>query len=148
MKIILLQDVKGTGKKGEIVEVNDGYATNFLMPKKMAVMVSKTSLEIKKNQEAEKARQEEERRQKALELKEKLKGITLVIPVSVGKEKKLFGAISTKTIQDEYKKQHNIEIDKRKIIDTGPITTLGYTKLNIELYKGVIGTLSIEVIEK
>lgn len=148
MKVILLEDVKKVGKKGSIVEVSDGYGSNFLIPRKLAVLVTKTSLEIKKNQDNNKLKEEEEKKQKAIELKEKIKELVVEIKVSIGKEGKLFGAISSKEIVDEYKKQFNIELDKRKFIDFNPIGALGYTKIQVELYKDVIGTITVHVSEK
>lgn len=148
MKVILLEDVKKVGKKGSIVEVSDGYGNNFLIPKKLAVLVTKTSLEIKKTQDDNKAKEEELKKQKALELKEKIKDLTLELEAGVGKEGKLFGAISSKEIVDKYKKEFNIELDKRKFINFNTINTLGYYKIQIELYKNVIGTITVHIKEK
>jgi len=148
VKVILLEDVKKVGKKGSIVEVSDGYGSNFLIPRKLAVLVTKTSLEIKKNQDNNKLKEEEEKKQKAIELKEKIKELVVEIKVSIGKEGKLFGAISSKEIVDEYKKQFNIELDKRKFINFNPLTALGYVKIEIELYKNVIGVITVHISEK
>ena len=148
MKVILLEDVKKIGKKGDIVSVSDGYGSNFLIPNKKAVLATKTSLKIKGEEEEKDKRKKEEKRKQAEKLKLKLDEITLIIKVGVGKEGKLFGAVSSKMIADEYKKQHNIIIDKRKMIDTHTINSLGYCKIGIELYKGVVGTLNIQVVEK
>lgn len=148
MKVILLEDVKKVGKKGSIVEVSDGYGNNFLIPRKLAVLVTKTSLEIKKNQDDNKAKEEENKKQYALELKEKIKDLVVELKAGTGKEGKLFGAISSKEIVEEYKKQFNIELDKRKFINFNPITALGYVKIEIELYKNVIGVITVHVSEK
>ena len=148
MKVILLEDVKKVGKKGSIVDVSDGYGANFLIPKKLAVLVTKTSLEIKKTQDDNKAKEEEIKKQNAIELKEKIKDLVVEIKIGTGKEGKLFGAISSKEIVEEYKKQFNIELDKRKFLNFNPISSLGYVKIEIELYKDVIGVITVHVSEK
>lgn len=148
MKVILLQDVKKVGKKGSIVEVSDGYGANYLIPNKLAVKVTKTSLEIKKNEDDNKAKEEELKKQRALELKEKIKDLVLEIEAGVGKEGKLFGNISSKEVVEKYKKKFDIELDKRKFINFIAINALGYYKIEIELYKNVIGVVTVHVIEK
>lgn len=148
MRVILLEDVKKVGKKGSIVDVSDGYGSNFLIPKKLAVLATKTSLEIKKVQDDNKAKEDEIKKENAIALKEKIKDLVLELKAGTGKEGKLFGAISSKEIVEEYKKQFNIELDKRKFIDFNPISALGYTKIKIELYKDVVGTITVHVSEK
>jgi large subunit ribosomal protein L9 len=148
MRVILLEDVKKVGKKGAIVDVSDGYGANFLIPRKLAVLATKTSLEIKKTQDDNKAKEEEIKKQNAIALKEKIKDYVVEIKAGTGKEGKLFGAVSSKEIVEEYKKQFNVELDKRKFIDFNPIGALGYTKIQVELYKDVIGTITVHVIEK
>jgi len=148
MRVILLQDVKKVGKKGSIVDVSDGYGANFLIPKKLAVLATKTSLEIKKVQDDNKAKEDELKKENAIALKEKIKDLVVELKAGTGKEGKLFGAISSKEIVEEYKKQFNIELDKRKFIDFNPIGALGYTKIQVELYKDVIGTITVHVSEK
>ena len=148
MKVILLEDVKKVGKKGSIVDVSDGYGANFLIPRKLAVLATKTSLEIKKTQDDNKAKEEEIKKEKAIELKDKIKNLVVELKAGTGKEGKLFGAVSSKEIVDEYKKQFDIELDKRKFINYNPITALGYTIVEVELYKDVIGVISVHVSEK
>lgn len=148
MKVILLQDVKKVGKKGSVVEVSDGYGTNFLIPNKLAVKVTKTSLEIKKTQDDNKAKEEEMKKEEALALKEKIKELVLEIEAGVGKEGKLFGNVSSKEVVEKYKKQFDIEIDKRKFLNFTPINALGFYKIDVELYKGVVGTITVHVVEK
>lgn len=148
MRVILLEDVKKVGKKGSIVDVSDGYGSNFLIPKKLAVLATKTSLEIKKVQDDNKAKEDEMKKENAIALKEKIKDLVVEIKAGIGKEGKLFGAVSSKEIVEEYKKQFNIELDKRKFINFNPINSLGYTKIQIELYKEVIGTITVHVSEK
>lgn len=148
MKVILLEDVKKVGKKGSIVDVSDGYGSNFLLPRKLAVLATKTSLEIKKTQDDNKAKEDEIKKEKAIELKDKIKNLVLELKTGVGKEGKLFGAISSKEIVEEYKKKFNIELDKRKFINFNPINSLGVVKIEVELYKDVIGVVTVHVIEK
>lgn len=148
MKVILLTDVKKVGKKGSVVEVSDGYGSNYLIPKKLAVLATKTSLEIKKTQDDNKAKEDEIKKENALLLKEKIKDLVVEIKAGTGKEGKLFGAVSSKEIVEEYKKQFNVELDKRKFVDFNPISALGYTKIQVELYKNVIGIITVHVSEK
>ena len=101
MRVILLEDVKKVGKKGSIVDVSDGYGANFLIPNKLAVLATKTSLEIKKNQDDNKAKEEAKKKESAIELKEKIKDLVVEIKAGTGKEGKLFGNISSKEIVEE-----------------------------------------------
>lgn len=147
MKVILLSDVKKVGKKGQIVEVSDGYGANYLIPNKLAVKATKTSMEIKNQQDKDYALKQEELKQEAIILKDKLEKLTLELKAKSGKDGKMFGAISTKQIVEEYKNQFGIELDKRKFVDGKNIGNLGYTKLKIELYKNVIATIIVHVSE-
>ena len=148
MEVILLADVKGVGKKNQTVTVSDGYATNFLFKKKLAVKVSKTSVQILADQKENARIAEENAVKEAKELVEKLKNITVTFKVKVGKEGKVFGSVSLKQIEDELKNQYNIDIDKRKFLDKGPLDTLGYYDLKIELHKGVVGTIRAHLVEE
>lgn len=148
MEVILLADVKKVGKKNQTVNVSDGFAVNFLIKKKLAVPVTKKSVEILQTQQ-ENARQEEIRKKSdAIKLVETLKGITLEFDAKVGKDSKLFGSISLKQVEEEMKAKHNIEIDKRKFLDKGPLDSLGYHRLRIELYKGVVGVINVHITER
>ena len=147
MKVILLSDVKKVGKKGQIVEVSDGYASNYLIPNKLAVKATKTSMDIKKKQDDDQARKEEELKQEAIILKDKMENLTLELKAKSGKDGKMFGSISSKQIVEEYQKQFGIELDKRKFVDNNTISSLGYSRLKIELYKNVIGTIIVHVSE-
>lgn len=148
MEVILLADVKKVGKKNQTVNVSDGFAVNFLFKKKLAVPVTKKSVEILQTQQ-ENAKQEEIRKKDdAVKLVEILKGITLEFDAKVGKDSKLFGSVSLKQVEEEMKAKHNIEIDKRKFLDKGPLDSLGYHRLRIELYKGVIGVVNVHITER
>ena len=147
MKVILLSDVKKVGKKGQIVDVSDGYGANYLIPNRLAVKATKTSMDIKNKQDEDYALHHEELKQEAIVLKDKIEKLTLEIKTKVGKEGKMFGAISSKQIVEEFKKQFDIELDKRKFVENKNITNLGHTKLKIELYKNVIATIIVHVSE-
>ena len=144
MKVILKQDVKKVGKKGEIVDVSDGYARNFLLARGLAVSVTEKSMEILSQQKEEAAAIEAQKEKEAKELAERLKTIPLQFRVKVGKEGQIFGSVSTKQIVEELAKK-DIRVDKRKILDTAPIQSLGFTNVRIELYKNVIGTIRCEL---
>ena len=148
MEVILLQDVKGVGKKNQTVTVNDGYANNFLFPRKLAVKVSKTSVQILANQQENARIAEENARKEAQELSVRLKDMEVSFKVKVGKEGKTFGSVSLKQVEEEFKNKYNVTIDKRKFIDKGPLDSLGYYNLKIELHKGIIGIIKVHIEEE
>lgn len=148
MKVILLSDVSKVGKKDQIVEVADGYARNFLIKNKLAVEATKKSMEVLDHQKVEQKLHEQELKKQAEETAKKLENIMLTFQVKVGAGSKVFGAVSTKQIVDELQKKHGIKVDKRKFIDTESVGSLGVTKLRIELFKDVIGEVSVHLIEQ
>lgn len=147
MKVILLQDVKKVGKKGQTVEVSDGYAANFLFPRKLAVKETKKSVEILEQQNEDARVQKENAKAEALKIKEQLEHVVLEMTLKANNGK-VFGSISGKQIEEELKKQFNIVIDRRKIITKDAVNQLGYTRLEIELFKGVIGIITVHVTEE
>ena len=148
MKVILLKDVKGIGKKQDIVNVKDGYGANYLIPNKLAVMYSERSQEILDVQKKAEADNIEKMKADARETAKKLEGIVLQFNAQGGEGGRMFGTISTKQIEQELKEKHGIEIDKRKFVDKQPVDHFGYSKLKIELYKGITGTITVLVNEK
>ena len=148
MKVILLQDVKGIGKKQQIVNVKDGYATNYLIPNRLAVMYSERSQEILDGQKKAEADNIERMKTEAHEVSKKLENIVVEFDARGSGDGRMFGTISTKQIAEELKNKFGIEIDKRKFVDKTPVDHFGYSKLKIELYKGITGIITILVNEK
>lgn len=147
MKIILLEDVKSLGKKGEIVNVSDGYARNMILPKKLGLEATSKNLNDLKlqNQHAEKVAQEnlETARNFAKELKDK----KVEVKMKAGEGGRTFGSISTKEIAEAAKKQLGLELDKKKMILKDPIKSLGTYEIQIKLHPQVTGTFSVHVSE-
>ena len=146
MKVILLADVKKLGKKDQTIEVSDGYANNFLFPRHLAVQVTKKSVEVLENQQEQRRENDAKMKADAQELAKKLDDITLNFKVKTGREGKLFGAVSLKQVVEELNAQYGIDIDKRKFVDKGPLDELGFHHLNVELYKGVIGKIHVQIV--
>ena len=147
MKVILLQDVKAQGKKGQIVEVSDGYARNFLFPKKLAKEADAGVMNDVKNKEESRKYREEQERAAAKELAVKLKDITVKFVVGSGADGRLYGSVTSKDIAEELQKQHGITVDKRKL-DTDTIKTYGNFKIGVKLYTDVNGEVNVTVSDK
>lgn len=147
MKVILLADVKNLGKVGEVKDVSNGYAANFLIPNKLAVNYTDKAKEILKNQQADEAKRIEEEKNKALDVKAKLEKIVLEFKAKAAPDGRMVGTISYKQVEETLKNLHQIIIDKRKIIDKYQINAFGTSRLQVELFKGVIGTVNVHVSE-
>ena len=145
MKVILLQDVKAQGKKGQLVEVSDGYARNFLIPKKLAVEANAQNMSELKNAETKKRIQEEKELATAKENAAKLEGVMVKIQRSCGEDEKLYGSVGTKDIAEALAEQFGIEIDKRKIVLSDPIKTYGTYTVTVKLHPSVSGKISFVV---
>ena len=148
MKVILLDNIKGVGKKDEVINASDGYARNFLFPKKLAIEANTenmSKLSAKKNSEQFKKNVEKDNAEK---LKIKLKDITLNIKFKAGENGKIFGGVTSKEISENLKNQYKIEIDKKKIELKDTIKNLGIFNINIKLFEGVIANLKINVISE
>lgn len=143
MKVILLDDVKNVGKKGEVVKVAPGYGRNFLIRNKLAVIASEGSMDVLKEQEAEHDAHEAKKKEQALVDKEKIEKLDLEFSVNVGKEGKIFGSVSSKQVANELESRHKIKVDRRKFLDNGPYTHLGVNNVRVELYKDVIATIKV-----
>lgn len=147
MKVVLLQDVKGQGKKDELINVSDGYARNFLIPRKLAVEADSQILNDIKNKEAAKQRKIELERQAARDTAEKLKGILVKIKVQAGSagDGKFYGSVTTKDIGEALAEQHGIEVDRRKIVLSDPIKAYGTFSVEIKLYPEISGKINVLV---
>lgn len=148
MKVILLQDIKGVGKKDEIINASDGYARNFLLPRKMAVEADKNNLnKLNVKKENEKQRKQNEL-ENAKEIAEKMKTITLKIKAKSGENGKIFGGITSKEIAENLKEQYNINVDKKKISIQETIKMLGNYFVEIKLHEGITAKLAISIINE
>ena len=145
MRVILKQDVKKVGKKGEVVEVSDGYGRNFLVARGLAVMETKISREILSEQKEEAKKEYELNKAKAEETAKELAQLVLTFHVKSGEGGRMFGSVSTKQIMTELRRL-GYHFDKHVILDTHPIQSLGTTKVRLEIFKGVIGTISVKVL--
>lgn len=145
MKVILLEDIKSLGKKGEIVNVNDGYARNFILPKKLGLEATSKNLNDLKLQKQNDEKVAQEKLDAAKALAEEIKEKSITVKIQAGVEGKVFGSISSKEIATEAKKQLNMDIDKKKIVIPDAIKSLGTYNVNIKLHKDVTATLTVKV---
>ena len=148
MKVVLLQDVKGLGKKGELVTASDGYVRNFLFPKNLAKEANAQAMNELKNAEQSKKFKIDTAIAAANDAKAKLEGSTFVMSAKAGQGGKLFGSITAKEISAEIKKQKGIDVDKRKITLSSDIKTCGVYDVEVKLYTGISGKLNVQVVEK
>lgn len=148
MKVILLKDVKGQGKKGEIKNVSDGYARNFLLKQNLAIEATQGNMKTLDAQKNKQQQEEKEILEEAKEQKQHLEKISVELLAKSGEGGRLFGSITSKQIAEELKKKHKIKIDKRKIELDDPIRSLGVTKVPVKLHPEVTATLAVHVKEQ
>ena len=148
MKVILLDNIKGVGKKDEIINASDGYARNYLLPKKLAVEANAENLSKLNNKKESAIYKKDQEKQNAEELAKKLKGIMLKIKVKAGENGKIFGGVTSKEISENLKSQYNFVVDKKKIELKDTIKTLGSFNVSIKLFEGITANLRIEVISE
>lgn len=148
MKVILLQDVKSLGKKGEIVEVSDGYARNFVLPKKLGAEANSKNMNDLKLQKANADKIAKEQLEAAKELAKVLETKEVIVKMKSGEGGKTFGSISSKEIAEEAKKQCGLELDKKKIQLPEAIKSLGVYEVGVKLHTKVTGKLKVKVVEK
>ena len=147
MKVILLADVKGQGKKNDVIEVSDGYGKNFLIPRKLAKMADAQSLnDVKVKEEARLHRIEVEKKE-AQALAERLKTLVVNMPAPGGSDGRLYGSVTAKDVSERLQKEYGIEIDKRKISVSEPIKSYGTYHLDVKLYTEVTGKITLKVCE-
>ena len=148
MKVILTADVKGQGKKDQVINVSDGYARNFLFPKKLAVPADAAALNDVKNKEASKQHKLDVEKKNAEEIAKKLQTITVRFVYAAGPDKRLYGSVTAKEIAEALKKDFGIEVDKRKITLSEPIKSFGTFTAEVKLFTGVNGKITVEVCGK
>ncbi len=148
MKVILLQDVKGYGKKGDVVNASDGFARNYLFPKKLAVEATEKNLRELKNKQAAEAKRRQQEFEEAQKLADAISKAEVVVKAKSGEGGKLFGSITNKEIADALKKDHNIDLDRKKIVLQEPIRSLGNFELDVKVYPEVSAKLKVRVEEE
>lgn len=148
MKVILKSDIKGVGKKDQVISASDGYARNFLFPKNLAVEANAENMSKLKAKQDSNAFKKSQEKEKAEELAERISKILLKIKVKSGANGKIFGGVSSKEIAENLETQYNIKVDKKKIDLKEAIKTLGTFNIDIKLYEGVIAKVKIDIISE
>ncbi len=148
MKVVLLADVKGQGKKGQVVNVSDGYARNFLFPKNLATPADNKIMNELKGKEEARLRQIELEKQAARDTAEKLKNVSVKIKAQAGADGRIYGSVTSKEIAEQLKAQHAIEIDRRKINLQDPIKAFGTYLPEVKLYPEITGKITVVVTDK
>ena len=147
MKVILQQDVKGQGKKGQLVDVSDGYARNFLLPKKLAVIATAENLNTMKQQEKARKAQQAAEKAEAEALSKTLESLTVKVAAKAGEGGRLFGAVTAKEISECLAQQHGLNIAKTKLVLDEPIKACGGYKIKAKLGYEIVGTVNVMVVE-
>lgn len=147
MKVILLQDVKGKGKKGQMLEISDGYARNYLLPRKLAVEATADAVNTKKMNDKAAAEKAAKERSEALEISRQLREMTLVVTAKGGGAGRLFGSVTNQEIADALKEKSGIALDKRKIVITDPIKSVGTYTVQCKLGYEITAPLTVKIEE-
>ena len=147
MKVILQQDVRGQGKKGQLVDVSDGYARNFLLPRKLAVIATAENLNTMKQQEKARKAQEAAEKAEAEATAKKLEGLMVKIPAKAGEGGRLFGAVTAKEVSEALSEQYGVNIAKTKLVLDEPIKACGGYQIKAKLGYEVVGTVNVMVVE-
>jgi large subunit ribosomal protein L9 len=148
MKVILLQDVKSLGKKGDLVEASDGYARNFLLPRNLAKEANSQAMNEYKNAENSKNFKIATEKAQAEGYKKKLEGKTFEMKAKAGQGGRLFGSVTSKQVAEEIKKQYSISVDKRKVVLESDIKEFGTYKAEVKLYTGISAHIDVKVVEE
>lgn len=146
MKVILKENIKGVGKKNEVINASDGYARNFLFPKNLAVEATPENMQKLDSQNQAKQYKKNVEKEEAQQIAKKLQTITLEIKVQAGENGKIFGSVSSKEIAENLEKQYKINIDKKKIEIKEPIKVLGTREVEVRLFEGVTGKIKVNVV--
>ena len=145
MQVILTADVKGQGKKDQIINVSDGYARNFLFPKKLAIPADKKAIADVKNREASRQHKIDTERAEAQAVAEKLSGVVVKVKMGAGTDGRLYGSVTAKDVAESLEKDHGIAVDRRKIVINEAIKAYGTYILDIKLYPEVVGKINVVV---
>lgn len=146
MKVILKADIKGVGKKDQIINASDGYATNYLFPKNLAVPADKGNMNNLNAKKSSEEHRKELEREEARKNAKKIEGISLKMPVKSGENGRIFGSVTTKEIAEALEKQYQIKVDKKKMLLEEPIKTLGTFQIEIKLYETITAKLKVNII--
>lgn len=146
MKVILKENIKGVGKKDEVINASDGYARNYLFPKKLAVEANAENMSKLNAKKASEDRKKELEKEESKKVAEQLKNITLEIKVKAGENGKIFGGVTSKEISDNLEKQFKIKVDKKKIDMKENIKNIGIFNIEIKLYEGIVGVVKVNVV--
>lgn len=147
MKVILVADVKNVGKKGDVVDVSEGYATNFLIKKRLAILQNKANLNDLNKQKEEAKKLDIAKRQEAMDLKNKLQSIVVVYKENAGLEGRLHSAITAKMIEEKLEKEFMVKVDKKNFKNFMPIKAVGKATIEVVLYKDIVGKINVEIKE-
>lgn len=147
MKVILLQDVKGKGKKGQMLDISDGYARNYLLPRKLAVEATADAVNTKKMNDKAAAEKAAKERAEAVEVSKKLRELTLTVAAKGGGAGKLFGSVTNQEIADALKANTGIALDKRKIVISDPIKNVGTYTVQCKLGYEIVAPLTVKIVE-
>lgn len=145
MKVILKEDVKALGKKGAVVNVSDGYAKNFLFPKKLAVDANDSNMKLLNDQKEAMNFKKETQKENAQKLKVELEKLNLQFKIKAGANGKIFGSVTSKDISEKLKSEYKFDVDKKQILLNDPIKTLGVVTVDVKLYEGIISKLKITI---
>ena len=145
MQVILTRDVKGQGKKGQMVNVSDGYARNYLLPRGLAEPAPKSNINVMKGKQESLEYKKKVELEEANAIAEKMKEIKVVLKAKAGENGKLFGSVTSKDVAEALTSQHHIKLDKKKFVMPDGIKTLGTTTVDVKIYTGVVGKLNVVV---
>ena len=146
MKVILLQDIKGTGKKDQIIEVSDGFARNYLFPRKLALEASRASMHAVEKAKAAEAHREQVRKQEAEALAEKITGHVITVTGRAGEGGRLYGSVTAQEVADALEAQHGVKLEKRRVELPEPVRTVGDSEVHVWLYPGITTSMTLRVV--